>query len=55
MLRSGAAIDAEALREWANQRLGKTQRIAALHLADELPRNAIGKVLKTELRQRHSH
>jgi long-chain acyl-CoA synthetase len=53
VLRSGAAIDAEALREWANQRLGKMQRMAALHFTDELPRSAIGKVLKTDLRQRH--
>ncbi|MEO6030555.1 MAG: class I adenylate-forming enzyme family protein [Burkholderiaceae bacterium] len=50
--RSGAAIDGEALREWANQRLGKTQRMSALHFTNELPRSAIGKVLKTELCQR---
>ena len=37
---------------WANARLGKTQRLAALHAIDELPRSAIGKVLKRELRDR---
>jgi acyl-CoA synthetase (AMP-forming)/AMP-acid ligase II len=42
----------EALREWANARLGKTQRLAALHFLDSLPRSAIGKVLKRELRER---
>lgn len=47
-----APIDAEALREWANARLGKTQRLAALRFADELPRSAIGKVLRRELRER---
>jgi acyl-CoA synthetase (AMP-forming)/AMP-acid ligase II len=50
--RHGAAIDAEALRAWANERLGKTQRIAFLRMVDELPRSAIGKVLKRELRDR---
>ena len=53
MLLSGAAIDPEALREWANARLGATQRIAALELIEALPRSAIGKVLKRELRERH--
>jgi len=40
------------LLAWANARLGKTQRLSALHAIDELPRSAIGKVLKRELRQR---
>jgi acyl-CoA synthetase (AMP-forming)/AMP-acid ligase II len=38
--------------EWANQRLGKTQRLAAIEAVDALPRNAIGKVLKRALRER---
>jgi acyl-CoA synthetase (AMP-forming)/AMP-acid ligase II len=37
---------------WANAQLGKTQRLAALHAIDELPRSTIGKVLKRELRDR---
>ncbi|MBK7529140.1 class I adenylate-forming enzyme family protein [Piscinibacter sp.] len=45
---------AEALRAWLNGRVGKTQRLAAVHLVDELPRSAIGKVLKRELRERHA-
>ena len=52
--RDGHAESAEALRDWLNQRVGKTQRLAALYLIDELPRSAIGKVLKRELRQRHA-
>ncbi|MEO8250773.1 MAG: class I adenylate-forming enzyme family protein [Burkholderiales bacterium] len=44
----------QALRDWANERLGKTQRLADLHFIDELPRSAIGKVLKRELRDRHT-
>jgi long-chain acyl-CoA synthetase len=52
VLREGQAIEAEALREWANERLGKTQRIAWLSFVDALPRSAIGKILKRELRDR---
>ena len=44
--------DADAILAWANARLGKTQRLSALHAIDELPRSAIGKVLKRELRDR---
>jgi len=50
--RAGAAASAEALLEWVNGRLEKMQRLAALELTGELPRNAIGKVLKRELRER---
>ncbi|MDA7418842.1 class I adenylate-forming enzyme family protein [Xenophilus arseniciresistens] len=49
--RDGAEnIDSAALLSWANARLGKTQRLSALQWIDELPRSAIGKVLKRELR-----
>jgi long-chain acyl-CoA synthetase len=46
------AATTEQVRAWANERLGKTQRLAAVHFVDELPRSAIGKVLKRELRDR---
>jgi len=49
--RPGQAPDAAALREWFNRRAGRTQRLADLRLVDELPRSAIGKVLKRELRE----
>ncbi|PJG46498.1 hypothetical protein CAF53_20260 [Sphingobium sp. LB126] len=42
-------VDADAIRDWANDRLGRMQRIHALVLTDELPRNALGKVLKAQL------
>jgi len=48
--REGHADSAATIREWFNGRVGKTQRLADLQLADELPRSAIGKVLKRELR-----
>jgi len=46
----GAGVLAAGFLEWANQRLGKTQRLAAVELVEVLPRSAIGKVLKRELR-----
>ncbi|MNQ27359.1 Long-chain-fatty-acid--CoA ligase [compost metagenome] len=44
-----ATIDAEALRIWANERLSSLQRVSAITFVDELPRNGLGKVLKTSL------
>jgi acyl-CoA synthetase (AMP-forming)/AMP-acid ligase II len=52
--RDGATEDAPSILAWANAQLGKTQRLSALHIAEELPRSAIGKVLKRELRDRLS-
>ena len=48
--RGGGAIEAVELMQWLNSRVGKTQRLADLRFLDELPRSAIGKVLKRELR-----
>jgi len=42
---------AEDIQNWYNQRAGKTQRLADLRLVSELPRSAIGKVLKRDLRE----
>ena len=50
VLRAGQAAGVEELLLWVNQRVGKTQRVTALRILDELPRSAIGKVLKRELR-----
>lgn len=44
--------DKDAVLAAANAKLGKTQRLSALHVVDQLPRSAIGKVLKRELRDR---
>ncbi len=41
----------EDIRSVTNARLGKTQRVSALHAIDEMPRSHIGKLLKTELRE----
>jgi len=43
-------VDAGAIMAWTNDRLGKTQRLSQLHRIDDMPRSAIGKILKRELR-----
>src|ERR1700709_1434356 len=52
VLKGDAAADAAALKAWTNSRVGKTQRLSEVVLVDTLPRSAIGKVLKRELRDR---
>jgi long-chain acyl-CoA synthetase len=47
---AAAAVPEEELRAWANERLGKTQRLTGLRYLPELPRSDIGKVLKRQLR-----
>ncbi len=47
---TGDETPAKTLLQWTNAQLGKTQRLASLTFLDELPRSAIGKVLKRELR-----
>ena len=42
--------EAGAIRDWANDRLAKHQRLHAVEFRDDFPRNALGKVLKKELR-----
>jgi len=47
---SEAGLNAQELRDWVNARVGKTQRLSDLRFVSELPRSAIGKILKRELR-----
>jgi acyl-CoA synthetase (AMP-forming)/AMP-acid ligase II len=51
--KAGSKVSEGELLDWFNQQVGKTQRLATLHYIDELPRSAIGKVLKRELRDKH--
>lgn len=48
--RPGACIDPDALRDWVNAQVGRTQRLSAVEVRDELPRSAVGKLSKKELR-----
>ncbi len=50
VLKHGA--DLETILAATNAKVGKTQRLNRLVVIDELPRSAIGKVLKRELRER---
>jgi len=45
------APSTDALREWVNAQVGKTQRLSGVRYVDELPRSDIGKVLKRQLRE----
>ena len=54
VLRPGQGVTPDALLQWTNAQLGKTQRLGSLQLIDELPRSPIGKVLKRELRSTYS-
>lgn len=47
-----APLDVAAVRQWLNDRLGKTQRVHAVVQIEQLPRSEIGKVLKRALRDR---
>jgi acyl-CoA synthetase (AMP-forming)/AMP-acid ligase II len=51
VLRVGETVEAAALIEASNRRLGRNQRLSAVHFVDELPRNALGKVTKDVLRK----
>ena len=48
----GDGADVEEIQAWTNARLGKFQRVSSVMLVETLPRNATGKVLKRELRDR---
>src|SRR5690554_992003 len=50
VVRRDAALTEAELLDWANSRLGKSQRLSGIEFRDELPRSTIGKVLKRELR-----
>jgi acyl-CoA synthetase (AMP-forming)/AMP-acid ligase II len=45
-----ARATAEEIKEWANERLAKTQRLVGVEMREEFPRNALGKVIKKDLR-----
>jgi acyl-CoA synthetase (AMP-forming)/AMP-acid ligase II len=48
---AAAQPDPAALLTWANERLAKQQRLKAVELRESFPRNALGKVIKRELRE----
>lgn len=53
VLREGASVSNEALREWINENVeARFQRVREVVRLDEFPRNAAGKTLKREIRDR---
>jgi acyl-CoA synthetase (AMP-forming)/AMP-acid ligase II len=48
--RADGSATAEEIMRFCNDRVGKIQRLASVEIRDELPKNAIGKILKRELR-----
>lgn len=49
--RLDCGVSEEELKLWANEQLAAYQRLVAVHFRESLPRNDLGKVLKTELRK----
>jgi malonyl-CoA/methylmalonyl-CoA synthetase len=49
--RDGASVDADELRAWGKERLAPAKVPARYLFVDELPRNALGKVLKPAVKQ----
>jgi long-chain acyl-CoA synthetase len=50
VLREGATRNGEDIKQSANARLGKSQRLSSIETRDVLPRSTIGKILKKDLR-----
>jgi acyl-CoA synthetase (AMP-forming)/AMP-acid ligase II len=52
--KSGHTETSAEIRAWVDERVGKTQRLADFEWVDALPRSAIGKVLKRQLRDEYA-
>ncbi len=53
VLKNGAAATREDLQAYARERLASYKMPAYIAFVEELPRNPMGKVLKTDLRKEH--
>jgi acyl-CoA synthetase (AMP-forming)/AMP-acid ligase II len=53
VLRPTSAATPDELRDYCNARVGKVQRVSGVELREVLPKNALGKVLKREIRQEY--
>lgn len=51
VLKPNAKVSESELVRYTNERVGKAQRLSGVELRAELPKNAIGKILKRELRE----
>jgi long-chain acyl-CoA synthetase len=48
-------VDAEELMAYCRERLANYKTPSQIEFVDSLPRNAVGKIDKKELRKRHVH
>jgi acyl-CoA synthetase (AMP-forming)/AMP-acid ligase II len=53
VLEPGASITADEVRDYCREHLASYKTPAYVAIVDELPRNPMGKVLKTDLRRDH--
>jgi acyl-CoA synthetase (AMP-forming)/AMP-acid ligase II len=54
VLQATATVDANALKEWINNRVeARFQKISAVVIVDQMPRNVAGKTLKHELKENY--
>ena len=53
-LRAGATSSAEDIIAHAREQLGSVKAPKSIHLVDDLPRSAVGKVLRREIKDRYS-
>ena len=51
----GATVTEEDLKTWLNAKVAKFQRVSGLIVVEDFPRNALGKVLKKELREAYGN
>jgi acyl-CoA synthetase (AMP-forming)/AMP-acid ligase II len=54
ILYEGASVSDADIMEWLNSKLAKFQRVSRVVIREDFPRNAMGKVLKKELREEYS-
>lgn len=50
----GGDVTVDMIRDFVNVRVGKAQRVSAVEIRESLPKSAIGKILKRELREAYS-
>jgi acyl-CoA synthetase (AMP-forming)/AMP-acid ligase II len=54
VLQKTASLDANTLMEWINHRVeARFQKISAVVIVDQMPRNFAGKTLKNELKENY--
>ena len=51
VLESGSSETPENILDWANARLGKSQRLSKIEILDRIPKSSLGKTLKKSLRK----